>query len=216
MNSDLEPYVIYAGGPCKAMPGNKVAGRIVTFSSSHDPDRVGEFFTAATDFWLSGNGERRPFLYRQGCDPTIKKRRFGEVQITRAADGLWVTGTLNSRDSHSQKMMAMAEQGELNWSTGATGHLCDTTPVGNAKHIDSWPIAEVSLAPLDYVCEPRNILSLKSLIMDDIPTFDDLVIRDRHHEDLQRRAKAITQDYWNYVGKREAERYMRIAGITRL
>lgn len=188
---DEKIYLTYSGAPVKSMGGGRVSGRIVTFSSAHDPDRSGEFFTAATDFWLSGNGERRPILYRHGLDGSVKRRRFGEVQITRAADGLWCTGTVNGRDEHATKMLDMAEAGLLNWSTGSVGHLVETTPVGRAKHVDSWPLSEVSLCPHTSVAEPRNILSLKSLCYDNVPDFDDLEVPLHHQKKLEQRAWQI-------------------------
>ena len=164
--SDDQTYLTYSGAPVKALPDGRLSGRIVTFSSSHDPDRVGEFFTSGTDFWLN-EGSRRPVLYRHGCDPDLRLKRFGEVQITKAVDGLWCSGFLTDKDPDSLKLMGMARSGQLNFSSGAVAHLVTMTPVGSAKHIDSWPLAEVSLCPKGTVAEPRNVLSLKGFIDQD-------------------------------------------------
>jgi hypothetical protein len=197
--TELDPYVTYGGSVVKALGGNKIGGRVVTFSGPQSPDRVRDFFDATSDFWLSGMGERRPILYRHGLDPAIKLRRFGEVQISRAADGLWATGFIAGKDDDSQKLLEMAERGELNWSTGSVGHLVEKTPVGNSMHVDSWPIAECTLSPKEMVCEPRNIVSLKDLSCD-VPDFYTLIARspfsqsvehDEHHAELQRRAAEI-------------------------
>jgi|GEM_PF-3169569 len=194
MSEDAKTYLTFCGAAVKALPDGRLSGRIVTFSSAHDPDRAGEFFTAATDFWKS-NGERLPILYRHGVDPDIKRRRFGEATISRAADGVWCSGYFHSKDADSEKLLEMARNGELNFSTGATGHLVETTPVGNAKHIDSWPLAELSLCPKGFVAEPRNILSLKAFIDHDEPgnfySLPQSVAYEEHQRELEQRAKQI-------------------------
>lgn len=210
--NDLDPYVTYRGGEVKDLGGNRIGGRIVTYSTADSPDKVRDFFDASSDFWLSGTGERRPILYRHGNDPVIKKRRFGEIQISRGPDGLWGTGYIAGKDEDSLNLLAMAKRGELNWSTGSVGHLVEKTPVGNAYHVDSWPIAECTLSLKELVCESRNIVSLKDLPFD-VPDFHALVARspfsqsaesDAHQAELQRKADAIKrrtdgvlQDYYN-------------------
>ncbi|HUS09232.1 MAG TPA: hypothetical protein VMZ30_02110, partial [Pyrinomonadaceae bacterium] len=204
-------------GAVKALGENRIGGRVVTFSSASSPDRVKDFFDAVTDFWLSGTGERRPILYQHGIDPGIKKRRFGEVQISRGPDGLWATGFIAGKDEDSLNLLRMAQRGELNWSTGSVGHLVEKTPVGDAMHVDSWPIAECTLSLKDLVCEPRNIVSLKDLSCD-VPDFHTLVARspfsqsaesDEHQADVNRRAEAVIQefrdqqqDFYNKQGER--------------
>jgi hypothetical protein len=196
----MEPYVTRFGGAVKSLGQNKIGGRVVTFSGHADPDLQREFFDGATDFWFNGP-ERRPILYRHGVDSKLKRRRLGELQISKSADGLWGTGYLYANDEDSRKLLAMAEQGQLNWSTGSVGHLVATSPVGKAKHIDEWPIAECSLCPLNMVAEPRNILSLKSFItFDETPPFDALEVSGvsplpefavEHQKQLERRAAEI-------------------------
>lgn len=201
-NDDLEPYVTYFGGECKSLGNNRVGGRVVTFSGHHDPDLVKDFFDGSTDFWLNGAGERRPILYRHGVDGDVKRRRFGEAQLQKAADGIWATGYIAGTDDQSRKLLAMAEAGDLNWSSGSVGHLVAKSPVGASMHVDEWPIAELSLCPHDMVAEPRNILSLKSLPCD-VPDFDSFMGYD-HQEVLSRRAEAAVQGYYE---QRAAEIY---------
>lgn len=244
--SELDPYVTYGGDPVKSLGAGRIGGRIVTFSGAKDPDRQKEFFDGSTDFWLNGTGERRPILYRHGLDPTLKRRRFGEIQITKAGDGLWASGYIAGKDDDSLKLMAMAERNELNWSSGSVGHLVAKSPAMGSMHIDEWPIAEVSLCLHDYVVEPRNIVSLKALC-NDTPNFHDLIERSpfsqsaehdahqrdlerraaeineqtlkwqrEHQEELEQRAAAIMQDYWNQRGEQEVKRFMQIAGLSEL
>lgn len=214
--NDEQIYLTYAGAPVKALADGRLSGRIITFSSARSPDRAGEFFDAATDFWLSGAGERRPILYRHGVDPDVKRRRFGEVQISKAADGLWCSGFFHTKDSDSLKLLEMAEAGALNWSTGATGHLAAITVVGSAKHIDEWPIAEVSLCPAGSVAEPRNILSLKSFAQEDTANFYDLVTRSpfsrsAEHDQYQRQMQQRALN--GYVKLLQMQHELRMRGI---
>ena len=192
----LDPYVTFYGSVVKSLGGNRIGGRVITFTTAQDPDLTQEFFDGSSDFWLNGTGERRPVLYRHGLDPQLKRRRFGEVQLNKAADGIWATGYISGKDEHSLKLLAMAQGGELNWSSGSVGHLVAKSPVGTSVHVDEWPISECSLCPHDYVAEPRNILSLKSLPFD-VPDFDRLVARspfsqsaehDAHQAEIEQRA----------------------------
>jgi hypothetical protein len=192
------------------MGGNRVSGRVVTFSSPRDPDRVKDFFDAASDFWLSGTGERRPILYRHGADRDVKRRRFGEVQLTKAADGLWATGYIAGRDEHSEKILAMAQKGLLNWSTGSVQHLVEKSRVGSAWHVDSWPISECSLCPTDTVAEPRNIVSLKALVMEsEIPDFDSLVIPTVLNARAEQKAYQIYVEFLQSQHERRMRELMR-------
>lgn len=175
-DDDQAAYVTFYGDTVKSLGENRIGGRIVTYSGPSDPDKVKDFFDGSSDFWLNGTGERRPILYRHGLDPVIKRRRFGEVQISRGSDGLWATGYIAGKDDDSLKLLDMARRGELNWSTGSVGHLVEKTPVGDSMHVDSWPIAECTLSLKDLVCEARNIVSLKEL-SSDVPNFHALLTR---------------------------------------
>jgi hypothetical protein len=152
MKDDSAEYVTYQGGAVKSLGSNRIGGRVVTFSGAADPDREHEFFDGSTDFWLNGTGERRPILYRHGIDNTIKRRRFGEVMLSRAADGIWATGFISGKDEQAIKLLAMAERGELNWSSGSVGHLVAKSPAMGATHIDEWPIAESLLVSTPHGC----------------------------------------------------------------
>ncbi|SRR6266545_343386 len=197
-----ETYFTFSGGAVKSLGSNKIGGRVVTFSGARDPDRELDFFDGSTDFWLNSGGERRPILYRHGIDGTIKRRRFGEVQLSKAADGIWAQGYIAGKDEHSLKLMQMAEAGQLNWSTGAVGHLVAKSLAMGAMHVDEWPIAEVSLCPPDTVAEPRNIVSLKEYVVsENVADFDSLIVlpfsQSREHDRyVQERAKEAEQRFW--------------------
>ncbi|MEP6820244.1 MAG: hypothetical protein ABJA18_11970 [bacterium] len=197
-----DQFLIYHGSPVKSLGGGKVSGRVVTFSGPEDPDRAGDFFDdERTDFWLSESDTTRPILYRHGLDATIKLRRFGSATLSRAADGLWVTGYIPPRDKTSRELLSLAEQGELNWSSGSVSHLVRTTPVGKSRRIDSWPLAEISLCPHSSVAEPRNLLSLKSFI-DDSSDFDSLIAND-----CEARAERAAHEFYGMLAKFEWERH---------
>lgn len=170
-----ENFLTNFGSTVKALSGNRVTGRVVTFSGPRDPDRVNDFFTQETDFWLNGPNERRPVIYHHGLDPTLKRRRFGNVELSLAADGVWAEGSIQADDPDARKLHELAEQGALRWSTGSVAHLVVKSLRGGANHIDEWPIAECSLTPASLATEPRCIASLKSLVVAD--TFADLVRR---------------------------------------
>lgn len=203
-----EQYLVHAGGRVKSFEGGRIGGRIVTFSGHRDPDRANEFFDGSTDFWLSGNGERRPILYRHGADPTIKRRRFGEVLVTKAADGLWASGHIAGRDADSQKLLELAEGGLLNWSTGSVGHLVSTTLVGTAQHLDEWPIAEVSLCAHSSVAEPRNIISLKEFALATDQDFYSLLTLQQR--DCNERAEKAISAFYQMRAQFEWDRHERV------
>ncbi|MBA2527354.1 MAG: hypothetical protein H0V18_16465 [Pyrinomonadaceae bacterium] len=197
-----EPYLVHGGGRVKSYEGGRIGGRIVTFSGHRDPDRAFEFFDGSTDFWLSGNGERRPILYRHGADRTIKRRRFGEVLVTKASDGLWASGCISSRDADALKLLELAEGGLLNWSTGSVGHLVSTTPVGAAFHIDEWPVSEVSLCPHSSVAEPRNLLlSLKEFALETDQDFYSLLTLQQPNFEAQ--GESLWQEFYNQRAESE-------------
>jgi len=192
MNND--DYLVAWGGPVKSLGSRRIGGRFVTFSTPQSPDRQKEFFDSSTDFWLSGS-DRRPIIFRHGMDSTLKTRRFGEGMIQKASDGLWLTGSIDARDEHAERLLDMAVKGQLNWSSGSVGHLVEKTPTAwGSSHIDSWPVAEISLAPHSSVVEPRNILSLKSLALAyDSPDFDSLIVSKRN-EAAEQQARKVYVD----------------------
>jgi hypothetical protein len=200
---EQDRLLTFPGGAVKSA-GERVSGRVITYSGARDPDRAREYFDNLTDFWMSG-GERRPILYRHGADPVLGKRRFGEVQLTRAADGVWCDGFVNGRDHDSVKMLEMAAGSLLNWSTGSAGHLVELEAVGESKHITSWPIIEVSLCPAATVAEPRNILSLKSFVFDGTPNFDEIDVQSKQ-DFYNERAEAAWQHFCDLRARFELQR----------
>ncbi len=125
----------------KSLGRDRIAGRVITFSSHADPDLVGEYFDHMTDFWMTGQGDRKPILYRHAIDSKLKRRRFGEALLSRV---------------------------------------------------------ELSLCPHDSVCEPRNILTLKSFANYDTPEFDELFIpgqRDYEAEALRLRVELAVMNF---------------------
>ncbi len=171
MNGD--DFLTCLGGEVKSLGRGRVAGRVVTFSSAADPDRVRDYFDQDSEFWLS-TGDKKPILFRHGQDSSVKQRRFGEVSLTLAADGVWAEGTINGADTQAQKLRDLVEAGGMGWSTGSVSHLVTKSPRGDSFHVDLWPISECSLAPRDYICEPRNVAALKELIV--AQDFDSLVV----------------------------------------
>jgi hypothetical protein len=154
---------VFSGDTVKSLGGGKVGGRVVTFSGFADPDKERDFFDADSDFWLTA-GDRRPILFRHGIDQTLGRRRFGDIALTKASDGVWGEGFIVGNDSDSRRLLELVEADQLRWSTGSVSHLVTKSPRGGANHVDLWPIAEASLAPKHLAMEERCIAtSLKSI-----------------------------------------------------
>src|SRR5262244_1236166 len=98
-----EDFLTCLGGEVKSLGRGKVAGRVITFSGPADPDRVKDYFDSESNFWLTA-GDRKPILFRHGADPAVKQRRFGEVTLSLAADGIWAEGEIKGADPQAQKL----------------------------------------------------------------------------------------------------------------
>lgn len=156
--------IIYQGGAVKALEGGKVGGYLVLFSSDADPDLVGDFFTAETDF---GSHKTAPVLYQHGLDRTIKRRRLGSATMQADEVGVWVEAQLELRDEYEREIYQMAEAGKLGWSSGTAAHLVEREPAGKAQRVTAWPLGlDASLTPTP--AEPRTqAVALKTLVAPD-------------------------------------------------
>jgi phage head maturation protease len=163
--------LIYFGDTVKALPGGRVGGYLVKFSTADDPDLAGDFFTPDTDFDLY-EGKRLPVLYDHGLDETLKRRKLGRASAKADDVGVWVEAQLELRDEYEKSVYELARQGKLGWSSGSASHLTERKSVGGAKQIVEWPIVEASLTPRP--CEPRaECMPLKSYVESNHPTEPD-------------------------------------------
>lgn len=137
----------FYGGAVKALGGGKVGGYLVLFSGPSDPDLQGDYFTKETDF-LIDSGESRPILYRHGVHPVIKSKKLGKATIKIDDVGVFVEGELELRDKYIRAIYALAEKGQLGWSSGSMTHLVSRDAHGKSFEIKSWPIGEASLTPM--------------------------------------------------------------------
>lgn len=154
----LDEVLIADGSSVKALPGGKVGGYLVRFSTENDPDLTGEYFTAETDF---GDAEKSPVLFHHGLDDKMGRRKIGSGELKPDEVGVWIEAQLNLRDEYEKAIYEMADKGKLGWSSGTAAHLVDRDQTGK---ILSWPLGlDASLTPTP--AEPRNgAVPLKSLI----------------------------------------------------
>lgn len=159
-----------------------VSGYLVRFGSESDTDRTGDFFSAKTNFGPAGRtGARVPVFYHHGLDAGLGKRQIGEGTVEETEEGLWLEAQLKARDEYERKYLRQAVKlislGKAAYSSGAPPWVVDyeTLTVKGAKvrHITQWPIGEASITPTP--AEDRNIVTLKSLPVDNDATGDESV-----------------------------------------
>ena len=147
--------LITFGGPVKALPGNKVGGYLVRFSTAQDPDLVRDFFTPETDFDVDLPGGKASVYYNHGLDDTLKKRRLGKGELKVDDVGVWIEAQLEVRDRYEKAIYELAQAGKLGWSSGTASHLVERQAEGKSQRITLWPLGpDASLTP--NPCEPRN------------------------------------------------------------
>jgi HK97 family phage major capsid protein len=162
---DRHEMLVYMGDTVKALSENRVGGYLVRFTTTKDPDLMGDFFTASTDFDIA-DGDARTVYYHHGFDGTLKNRKLGKGVMKIDDVGIWVEAQLELRDEYEKQIYELVQAGKLGWSSGAVGHLVEAEAVGKAYWLKTWPIGEASLTPTP--AEPRNeALPIKSLFPGD-------------------------------------------------
>ena len=160
MNDEL---LIALGGSIKAMPSGKLTGKAVVFSGPHDPDRVGDFFSANTFFDLE-QGTKRVGLYLDHARRNVKGE-LARAVLTMSDDGLMAESQLDMKNATQRALWEQAQRGELNFSSGSAGHLVQRVPVTpKVSWVARWPVVEVSILPRGEAAEPRAIVSVKSFL----------------------------------------------------
>lgn len=163
------------GGAVKALPGGKVGGYLVRFSTADDPDLQGDFFTKDTDF---GPHAKSIVFYHHGMDKTLGPRVLDEDASMKADDvGVWCEAQLDLRDKYAKAVYKLAKDGKLGWSSGTAQHLMQREAVkntkgGTANWVKFWPLGlDASLTPTPV--EPRTeAAAIKSLA---VPDFEALM-----------------------------------------
>jgi hypothetical protein len=140
---------------------------LVLFSTAGDPDLVGEFFTAKTDF---GDHQSTRMYYDHGLDPTVGKSVIGTASYGVDKKGVWVDGQLDKANRYAKDVSKLAASGKLGWSSGTASHVVEREDVLNdhgvktATWIKKWDLGlDASLTPTP--CEPRtrpDIVPIKS------------------------------------------------------
>lgn len=159
---DMDNLISF-GGEIKALGDGKLGGYLVRFSTSSDTDLTGDYFTKDTALTIP---DKLPVYYQHGMDKVMGKRVIGSASVRMDEVGAWVETQLNMRDEYEKAIYELAQAGKLGYSSGALPHLVDREPMGKGVYfIKSWVVGEASLTPTP--AEPRNIVSLKSLITSD-------------------------------------------------
>src|SRR3990167_6531138 len=148
------------GAEVKALGDGRVGGYLVRFSTADNPDLMGDFFTADTDF---GPHKTTPIFYNHGLDATLKRRVLGEAQMGKDDVGVWIKGQLYLRDEYEKAIEAdMIGKDKAGWSSGTAAHLVERKTAGRSSQIISWPLgldASVTPTPAEY---RNSVISLKT------------------------------------------------------
>jgi hypothetical protein len=154
------------GGAIKAVGPRQFRGHLVLFSGPEDPDLVGDYFSAQTDFDIE-EGERRSGYFKHGMDVKVGNRKVGRGTLHRDTKGILLDGIIEERFEYADDVWAAIEQGALGLSSGAVSHLVRREKV-QAKgrevfHVTHWPLGEWSLTPCP--AEPRTqVMAVKTYL----------------------------------------------------
>ena len=157
---EADDTLVAFGAEVKALGDGKVGGYLVRFSTADNPDLMGDFFTADTDF---GPHKTTPIFYNHGLDATLKRRVLGEAQMGTDDVGVWLKGQLYLRDEYEKAIEAdMIGKGKAGWSSGTAAHLVERKVIGRSNQIIAWPLgldASVTPTPAEY---RNSVISLKT------------------------------------------------------
>ena len=198
MNYNGADTLIAFGGACKSLPQRGpgwFSGLGVVYSTQHDADLVGEFFTKQTFYGLQP-GDTTNTFYRHGQNRTLRRRLLTRSYFSEEAEGIRFTGQLNLDDPYQQRIDRLIGKGKMGLSTGSMGHLVGREPRGNAFELTSFPIGELSITPTP--CEPKTrqrLIPLKSLVDGYMPSEAELDAWEQEEE-------ALADDYIRRVAPR--------------
>lgn len=212
MKSDDDDTLITFGSEVKALGDGRIGGYLVKFSTSHDPDLTGDYFTAQTDF---GDAAKSPVLYHHGLDTIIGKRVIGDAALKRDEVGIWAEAQMKMRDAYEKMIYQMAEAGKLGWSSGTAPHLVERKASGNANEITRWPLGlDASLTPTP--AEPRNAaVSLKSYQPTTLELLDAPQVEQENHDAQKAKTAEADQSIKSHEGETMSEDVLEaIKGLT--
>ena len=158
--------LIASGSALKALPGGRVIGCAILFTSAKSKDLTGDYFTNRTLLDWEGK-EKRTALYHHGMDDTLKRARIGSGWQLDHVDevGVWVKNQLDMRDEYEVAIYGMTQAKKLGLSSGTASHMVERAADGELK---AWPIVEISFTPTP--AESRTVvMPLKSIGV--VPTF---------------------------------------------
>lgn len=146
--------LVLHGGQIKALGDGKVGGLLVKFSDENNPDLVGDYFDARTEFALAS--PETSVYYNHGLDPFVGKGAIGEGSLEIQDVGVWIEATLEMRSAYERAIYGMVEADKMGWSSGTAPNLVSVDRSGKANHITQWPLGlDASLTPTPT--EPSNV-----------------------------------------------------------
>jgi hypothetical protein len=159
----------------KAIEDNRFGGYTAVWGDVNHLDLQGDYFTKDTDFAFEAFSHR-PLIHHHGQTATLDRTIIGTIDTWKKDDtGLWCEGTFKKlsddidlfdeeerklREEYIQVIKEKIEKGELNFSSGALGHLVKRADDGWLKQ---WFWAESSTT--GSPAEPRRteVSLLKSI-----------------------------------------------------
>jgi hypothetical protein len=152
---------IAPGSTIKAVGSGKIQGYLVRYTSPAEPDLVGDFFDARTDFGLK-DGATLPLYYHHNLDPELRGP-LGSGEITATKEGLWFAAVLRMRSAYEKFLYRLVEMGKAGFSSGADPSTVVRQQVkAGVFRVARWKLVEGSITatPMDA----GNVVSIKSLM----------------------------------------------------
>lgn len=118
----------------------------IPYGSPDRRDRLGQYFTARTDLWLT-EGDRRPVLYMHGFSPQLRQMAeppvLGTAEVARRDErGVWMRAEIDDSPLSTRTWEA-AKAGQAKASTGSIAHLERHDEV--TGEVLMWPVVELSV-----------------------------------------------------------------------
>lgn len=137
--------IIKRGEPVARLGSRRLGGYLALFDNSWHR------FSPHTDF---GQERKSVTLYFHGLDPSMKRTPVATGRLDVKSDaGVWIEAQLQKREEYEEKLLEMAERGELEWSSAAdVRHVRTQKRPSGALDITRWPLGlEASASPAGAV-----------------------------------------------------------------
>ena len=166
-NDDSRSTIVAFGSALKSMGNGHYGGDLVVFTDADHTDLTGQYFDATTDFGLPKDGTPlKCAVYFNHCQPlptksggvVLIKDQIGDAELSLKQDGIFADMVLYNQKRYESYLAAMG------LSSATAEHLIEVKKVGNAEHIERWPLGlDCSITPTPAESRTRGIVPLKSL-----------------------------------------------------